>query len=272
MSMERKTVQESVEPFAVSEAFEGFARFVMDAQLRVVSVLEGLDERSAEVETWDREEGGGGRIASLRGQQVEKGAVLSSRVHGQQNPLTGRPFVACGLSLILHPRSPHAPTVHLNVRRFEEEDGGWWGGGIDLTPMGVVHQDDVDSFHSALRHGLGADYGPGRRAADEYFFVPHRGRPRGAGGVFFDQVDTGNLERDGALMLKVVDCFFTAYLPVLRRRMDETFSEAQRDVQLLDRGVYVEFNLLYDRGTRFGFQSGGNPKAILSSLPPLASW
>lgn len=272
MSTDAKTLQGPPSPFAPSEVFERFDRFVLDAQERVVSAVECLDGERFDVEPWDREQGGGGRMATLRGEWVEKGAVLCSRVHGEDNPLTGRPFVAGGLSLILHPLSPHAPTVHLNVRRFEEEDRGWWGGGIDLTPMGVVHDGDVDHFHKALRAGLGRDYEPGRQAAEEYFFVPHRDRPRGAGGVFFDRVDSGDAQEDFDLMRRVVECFFTGYLPVLERRMEEPFDDAQRAAQLLDRGVYVEFNLLYDRGTRFGFQSGGNPKAILSSLPPLASW
>jgi len=204
----------------------------------------------------------------VRGDVIEKGAVLVSSVHGRSSPLSGNPFRAAGLSLILHPKNPHAPTVHMNVRAFEEPSDGWWGGGIDLTPMGVRHEEDVEAFHAKLARVYGERYADAKRAADEYFFVPHRGRPRGAGGVFFDHVREGGEE----LARATGDAFLDCYLPIARARRGQAFDESQRAAQSRDRGVYVEFNLLHDRGTRFGLQSGGNVEAILSSLPPVASW
>ncbi|HLE97596.1 MAG TPA: coproporphyrinogen III oxidase, partial [Candidatus Thermoplasmatota archaeon] len=148
-------------------------------------------------------------------------------------------------------------------------DIAWWGGGADVTPLGVRHDDDVESFHGALRKALGADYDAGKTEADRYFFVPHRGRARGAGGVFFDRIERA----DGfAFVQKVADAFLDAYVPILARRGREPATAEERERQLVERGVYAEFNLLYDKGTRFGFQSGGNPDAILASLPPLVRW
>lgn len=253
----------------VQRRMEEYVRALQD---RIVGGLEEVESARFERKDWTRPEGGGGRMATVRGSCIEKGAVLVSAVHGPTNPLTGKPFHATGLSLIVHPANPHAATVHLNVRRFEEEGGGWWGGGMDLTPMGVHHPEDAERFHAVLRKALGERYPAGKEEADRYFFVPHRGRPRGAGGVFYDHLSSGDAERDFAFIRCVGDAFLDAYLPILRQRCDEPYSDEDRDTQLRERGVYVEFNLLYDRGTRFGFQSGGNPDAILASLPPLVRW
>ena len=253
------------------QRFEAYGRALQD---RIVAGLAEVEPAPFARKDWTREGGGGGgRMATVRGGVLEKGAVLWSSVHGESNPLTGKPFHATGVSLILHPLSPHAATVHMNVRRFEHADGtGWWGGGADLTPMGVRHEEDVGHFHGVLRKALGDRYQAGKEEADRYFFVPHRGRARGAGGVFYDHLDTGDAEADFAFVRAIGDPFLDAYLPILARRHAQPASPEEREAQLVARGVYVEFNLLYDRGTRFGFQSGGNPEAILSSLPPLARW
>lgn len=251
-----------------SEAFARFEQYVRALQDRIVDALAEIEPEPFERKDWTRAEGGGGHMATVRGEVIEKGAVLVSSVHGPSNPLTQRPFRAAGLSLILHPANPHAPTVHMNVRRFEETEDAWWGGGMDLTPMGVWHADDVEHFHAALRAALGERYEAGRKGADEYFFVPHRQRARGAGGVFYDHIR----EPDDGLVRAIGDAFLEAYLPILQERAGQPTTVDEREKQLKDRGVYVEFNLLYDRGTRFGFQSGGNPEAILASLPPLVRW
>lgn len=251
------------------------ARFEADIlvlQERVGAALEGMDGVRFETQEWQRPAGGGGRMGFLRGHRVEKAACHVSRVWGDQNPLTGRPFRAAGLSLILHPRSPHAPSVHLNVRRFEEQEQAWWGGGIDLTPLGIHHDEDVAYFHDALQQGLGRRYEAGRRAAEDYFLLPHRGRARGAGGVFYDHLSDLDVEGERRFVMSVAERFFDAYLPILRRRADAEWTEDERRRQCEERGLYVEFNLLYDRGTRFGLESGGNVEAILSSLPPEVHW
>jgi coproporphyrinogen III oxidase len=252
-----------------SDAFARFESYVRERQDRSVAALAEVEPTPFARKDWTRAEGGGGHMATVRGEVIEKGAVLVSSVSGAASPLTQKPFRAAGLSLILHPASPHAPTVHMNVRRFEEPDDGWWGGGMDLTPLGVRHEADVEQFHGVLRKALGARYEAGKAEAARYFYVPHRQRERGAGGVFYDHVRDAEGE---ALVRAIGDAFLDAYLPILRARGRAPSTEAERDQQLRDRGVYVEFNLLYDRGTRFGFQSGGNPEAILSSLPPLVRW
>lgn len=253
-------------------AHQAFVAYVRDLQEDIVRSLAAAEPAPFERKAWTRPEGGGGRMWVVRGPVIEKGAVLTSAVWGESNPLTGKPFRAAGLSLILHPANPHAPTVHLNVRHFHEEGGGWWGGGMDLTPLGVHHTEDAARFHDVLRKALGEAYDAGKAEADRYFFVPHRQRARGAGGVFYDHVATGDDAADFAFVRRIGDAFLDAYLPLLLRRKDHPFTEEDRDAQLRERGVYVEFNLLYDKGTRFGFQSGGNPEAILSSLPPLVRW
>lgn len=253
--------------------FVEMERYVRALQDRIVHALGKVEPTPFERKDWLRPEGGGGHMATIRGGVIEKGAVLFSSVSGPTNPLTGKPFFATGLSLILHPANPHAPTVHMNVRRFDEADGdGWWGGGLDLTPMGVRHEEDVEHFHSALKQALGERYQAGKEEADRYFFVPHRGRARGAGGVFYDHLKGAGPRDEFAFIQSVGDSFLPAYLPILERRHAQPHTPEEREKQLVDRGVYVEFNLLYDRGTRFGFQSGGNPEAILSSLPPLVRW
>jgi coproporphyrinogen III oxidase len=251
-----------------SHTFTAFESYMCELQDRIVRALGKMEPAPFERKDWTRPEGGGGHMAIVRGDVIEKGAVLTSSVHGETNPITNKPFRAAGLSLILHPKNPHAPTVHLNVRRFEEETQAWWGGGTDLTPMGVRHEEDVEHFHHVLHKSLSGLYADGKAEADRYFFVPHRNRARGAGGVFYDHVT----DETPTLVHTVGDLFLDAYQPILERRARAPATPEERELQLNDRGVYVEFNLLYDRGTRFGFQSRGNPDAILASLPPVVRW
>jgi coproporphyrinogen III oxidase len=259
-------------------------------QDRIVAGLETIDGGSFQRDEWTRPEGGGGISRLIEdGAVLERGGVLYSQVAGDRLPpsatahrpdLAGRIWQATGVSLVLHPRNPYAPTVHLNLRFFvADKPGGvpvwWFGGGMDLTPFyGFV--DDAVHFHRACRDALapfGADLYPRyKRWCDEYFFLKHRGEPRGIGGIFFDDVAEGGFERAFALTQSVGNCFLDAYLPILVRRKDLPFGGPERDFQAYRRGRYVEFNLVWDRGTLFGLQSNGRTEAILLSLPPVARW
>ncbi|NGX45036.1 MAG: Oxygen-dependent coproporphyrinogen-III oxidase [Chlamydiae bacterium] len=214
-------------------------------------------------------------MSVLRGEVFEKAAVNWSGVSGKEFPMGDGmgPFFATGVSLITHMANPHAPTVHMNVRYIETEEGHWFGGGYDLTPMGIPYEEDTDHFHQVAKEALGPElYANFSQAAKEYFYIPHRQKERGVGGIFFDQFNTGDFEADLAMWKSVGDTFCDSILPIYSRRINLPFSEEDRKVQLKLRGHYVEYNLLYDRGTKFGFLSGGNPEAILCSLPPLVSW
>jgi coproporphyrinogen III oxidase len=217
--------------------------------------------------------------------------VLFSHVRGERLPpsataqrpaLAGRAWEAMGVSLVLHPRNPHAPTVHLNVRFFvaspsaDDSAPVWWfGGGMDLTPC-YGYDADARHFHATCRDALapfGDDLHPRfKRACDEYFWLKHRGEPRGVGGIFYDDLAEGGFDRCFAITRAVGDAFLTAYGPILQRRKDTPYGERERDFQAYRRGRYVEFNLVWDRGTLFGLQSGGRTEAILLSMPPLARW
>ena len=265
--------------------------WLFDLQDRICAELEAEDGggRFAE-DLWERAEGGGGRTRILAEEGVfEKAGVNFSDVHGaalpaaataQRPQLGGRSFRALGLSLVLHPRNPYVPTAHANVRfllaeKPDEPPVWWFGGGFDLTPY-YGFEEDAAHWHRTARDlcaPFGEDVYPRfKRWCDEYFFLRHRGEPRGIGGLFFDDLDDWGLERCFAFARAVGDGFLDAYLPILRRRRDTPWGERERDFQLYRRGRYVEFNLLYDRGTLFGLQSGGRTESILMSLPPLVRW
>jgi coproporphyrinogen III oxidase len=268
--------------------------YLLDLQERLCSTLEAADGAAHFVtDTWQRHEGGGGRTRVIAdGALFEKGGVAFSHVSGptlppaataQRPELAGRPFHALGVSVVLHPRNPFVPTTHLNVRCFlAAADAGpgaspsrapvwWFGGGFDLTPYYGFEQDAID-WHRTARATcapFGADLYPRfKRACDEYFYLKHRGETRGVGGLFYDDFNTLGFERTFAFTRSVGDDFLKAYLPIVERRRGTPYGERERKFQLYRRGRYVEFNLVYDRGTLFGLQSGGRTESILMSLPP----
>lgn len=255
---------------------EEIVLFLKGLREGIIAQFEALEPHCKFVRTlWEHHGGGGGEMAVLRGEVFEKGAVNWSGVSGKQFPMqdgTG-PFFATGVSLITHMLNPHAPTVHFNIRYIETQDRWWFGGGYDLTPMGFAYEEDTTHFHNTAKKALGASvYESFSQNAKEYFFIPHRNKERGVGGIFFDHYNTGNFEADYALFQKVGTTFLDAILPIYRRRVDQPFSLQDKELQQKLRAHYVEFNLLYDRGTKFGFQSKGNPEAILCSMPPCAKW
>ena len=235
---------------------------------------------------WRRTEGGGGEISMMKGGVFEKVGVNISTVHGEfsetmrkeiPNAEADPRFWASGISLVAHPRSPLVPAVHTNTRMIVVGDGSkhWFGGGADLTPMYEVAQDTAD-FHSAFKitcDKFSPDYYPKfKKWCDEYFFLKHRNEPRGVGGIFYDYLNTGNWKNDFEFTREVGETFADIYPQIVRCHANEKWTAEQREWQLKKRGRYVEFNLLYDRGTRFGLMTGGNTEAILMSLPPEVTW
>jgi coproporphyrinogen III oxidase len=267
--------------------------YLVDLQRRIVEGLEHIDGQPFSSDAWQRPEGGGGISRLIEGGQVfERGGVGFSHVEGAKLPasasahrahLADRPWQAMGVSLVLHPRNPYVPTVHLNVRCFiaqprpGTDDGpSWWfGGGMDLTPY-YGFEEDAAHFHRTCKAALdpfGGQYHPAFKAwCDEYFFLKHRNEPRGVGGIFFDDFSELGFERSFAMIRSVGDHFLPAYAPIVERRRMLPHGERERAFQCYRRGRYVEFNLVFDRGTLFGLQSGGRTESILMSMPPVAHW
>lgn len=266
-------------------------KYLLCMQDNICSELEAIDgEAEFELDQWRREAGGGGRTQVLNeGRVFEQGGVNFSEVSGDNMPpsatanrpeLAGRSFRAMGVSLVIHPRNPYVPTSHANVRFFIAEKDGeepiwWFGGGYDLTPY-YGDEDDVIHWHQTAKAAcepFGDDVYPRFKAwCDDYFYLKHRDERRGVGGLFFDDLNEWGFERCFAFMQAVGNSYLPAYLPIVQRRLDTPFGEQERDFQLYRRGRYVEFNLVYDRGTLFGLQSGGRTESILMSLPPLVKW
>jgi coproporphyrinogen III oxidase len=270
--------------------------YLLELQDRLCSALEELEEASGRRfggDSFASPEGGRSQPRALAdGQRIEKAAVHFSHTRGRKLPLAaterrpelaGRAYEAVSMSSIVHPRNPHAPTAHCNVRAFltnpPRDQAGepvwWFGGGFDLTPT-YGYKDDAVAWHRAARQACQvhseAVYPRFKKACDEYFFLRHRGEARGVGGIFFDDFTEGGFERCFALMRAVGDAFVAAYLPILRQRSERAYGERERAFQLYRRGRYAEFNLVWDRGTRFGIESGGRVESILASLPPLVTW
>ena len=269
---------------AVEQYLKGLQRSICDE----LSAIDGA--ASFETESWDRPEGGGGISRVLaEGDVFEKGGVNFSYVEGGKMPgsatqhrpeLAGRSFKAMGVSLVMHPRNPYAPTSHTNVRCFVAEKEGeapvWWmGGGFDLTPY-YGREEDVVHWHQTAKNAcdpFGDDvHAKYKKWCDDYFYLPHRAEPRGVGGLFYDDLNEWGFEKSFDFMQSVGDTFLKAYVPIVLNNKDRDYGERERQWQLYRRGRYVEFNLVFDRGTLFGLQSNGRTEAILMSLPPLVRW
>lgn len=265
--------------------------YLMELQDQVCAALESADGTGKfQEDQWQREEGGGGRSrVMVSGDVIEQGGVNFSHVTGDSLPasatahrpeLAGRSFQATGVSLVIHPNNPHIPTSHANVRFFiaekEGEDPIWWfGGGFDLTPY-YPYLEDVVQWHQVAKKAcdpFGDDYYDRfKKWADEYFYLKHRNETRGVGGLFFDDMNEQNFEHSFNFMKSVGDHYTQAYVPIIEKRKNTPFADEEKDFQLYRRGRYVEFNLVYDRGTIFGLQTGGRTESILMSLPPLVKW
>jgi coproporphyrinogen III oxidase len=265
--------------------------YLKSLQDKICNTLEQEDGSGKFIEdNWKRAEGGGGRTRVLtQGSVIEQGGVNFSVVSGDKLPpsatahrpeLAGRTWQACGVSLVIHPKNPHIPTSHANVRFFIAEKEGekpvwWFGGGFDLTPFYPVDE-DVIHWHQVAKDlcdPFGEKvYSDHKKWCDEYFYLKHRDETRGVGGLFFDDLNEWDFETCFKYIQKVGEGFIDAYVPIMQRRKNETYTEQERQFQLYRRGRYVEFNLVFDRGTLFGLQSGGRTESILMSMPPLARW
>ncbi len=267
-------------------------RYLQNLQTKIVEAVELVDGKNFLQDSWQRPEGGGGTSCLLEGGNIfERAGVGFSHVLGTKLPpaasvahpeAAGRAWEAMGVSLVFHPRNPYVPTVHMNVRFFvakapneTEQDIWWFGGGMDLTPY-YGYEEDAIHFHRTNKTALDsfdAKYYPAfKKECDEYFYLKHRKEPRGIGGIFYDDFNELGFERSFEFQRAVGDSFLQAYLPIVQRRKDTPFSERERDFQAYRRGRYVEFNLIYDRGTIFGLQSNGRTESILLSMPPIVKW
>jgi len=264
--------------------------YLQNLQVKIIEALELVDGKTFLHDGWNRPEGGGGASCILEeGNVFERAGVGFSHVLGNKLPpaatvahpeAAGRAWQAMGVSLVLHPRNPYVPTVHMNIRFFVAEKEGeapiwWFGGGMDLTPYYGFEEDCVH-FHRTNKAALDSfnpDYYPlFKKYCDEYFYLKHRKEPRGIGGIFFDDFNELGFEQSFALQRAVGDSFLQAYLPIVQRRKDTPYGEKERDFQAYRRGRYVEFNLVFDRGTLFGLQSNGRTESILMSMPPIVKW
>lgn len=264
--------------------------YLLNLQDNICKALAKEDGKDFAEDSWEREAGGGGRSRVLEeGNIIEKGGVNFSHVFGQGLPpsataarpeLAGRSFQAMGVSLVIHPHNPYIPTSHANVRFFIAEKPGsdpvwWFGGGFDLTPY-YGFEEDVKHWHRTSREAcqpFGEDIYPKyKKWCDDYFYLKHRDEPRGVGGLFFDDLNEWGFEKSFSFMQSVGDHYIPAYLPIVQKRKDIPYGDRERDFQCYRRGRYVEFNLVYDRGTIFGLQTGGRTESILMSLPPLVKW
>lgn len=270
-----------------TKAIADVKKYLIDLQTRICNMLEAEESGEKFIEDkWQHAEGGGGVSRVLAdGKIIEKAGVNFSHVKGKSLPpaatakrpeLINSGFQALGVSLVIHPQNPFAPTAHANVRFFVADTGQWWfGGGFDLTPYyGFV--EDCQHWHAMAKEAcapFGADVYPRyKKWCDDYFYLKHRNEPRGVGGLFFDDLNEWGFERSFEFMQSVGEHFIRGYQPILAKRKDISYGERERQFQLYRRGRYVEFNLLYDRGTLFGLQSGGRTESILMSLPPLVKW
>lgn len=264
--------------------------YFVSLQDRIVSTVQKFDGQPFITDSWEREAGGGGISQVLEeGNVLERGGVNFSHVYGEKLPpsatatrpeLAGRSFEAMGVSLVLHPRNPYIPTVHMNVRFFCAVKSGeapvwWFGGGMDLTPY-YGFEDDCVHFHQTCKHALdGFDvslFPKFKQWCDKYFYLKHRNEPRGIGGIFFDDLSSPNFDTCFGITRSVGDHFIDAYLPIAQKRKDTEYGDRERNFQAYRRGRYVEFNLVFDRGTLFGLQSGGRTESILMSMPPNVTW
>ncbi len=258
---------------------EAIVLFLKSLRDQIICGFESLEpEKRFERTLWNHRTGGGGEISLLRGEVFEKAAVNWSGVSGDSFPMQDGqgPFFATGVSLITHMRNPHAPTVHMNIRYIQTEKKTWLGGGYDLTPMGPSYAEDTEHFHRVAKNTLDPFgktlYQDFSSQAREYFYIPHRRKERGVGGIFFDHYHSGDFHQDLAMWKQVGVSFLEGILPIYQKRIHLPYTQEDRERQSQLRAHYVEFNLLYDRGTKFGFLSGGNPEAILCSMPPIAQW
>ncbi len=266
--------------------------YLLDLQDRICKSIQQLEEDTHvfREDQWQREEGGGGRSRVLEeGAVFEKAGINFSHVHGEQLPvsataqrpeLAGRSFEALGVSLVIHPRNPYVPTSHANVRFFiAKKDNAapvwWFGGGFDLTPY-YGFEDDARHWHQTAKRAcepFGADIYPRyKKWCDDYFYLKHRAEPRGIGGLFFDDLNEPDYDTCFAFMRSIGDHYLPAYTPIVKKRRNYPYTEREREFQMYRRGRYVEFNLVYDRGTLFGLQTGGRTESILMSLPPVVKW